>query len=508
MAEKESDIPDMIDHTEVEEKKEEKKEKEEKRDERKDNRKDPRLDTKKDSSDNEVVNLDEINVNKLKNPELKVALNQALEERESQITKINEIEHQKSQLEKEKTEISQQLNEEKELHNKAKSEIIDLTKKLTTYETKVNELQDLNAEYSTMLSTSVCSMTSTEDCDKPYVLVIFDNSCSKVVEEMYLLDRFRIKEDKSITSVLDLAKRVEDQKFIEFLLGFNKIVVCLGQKDLISGAKYNQVFKTLHRTLVSLGDKIDITVSVVQIQPNGNDGKRAFPSMYNNLLKNQKLRGVNTIEMNTLDKYTNMEILSEDMFTVNQLGAVVMAKTICDNVKATTIKPKLVSHTPKQIPPNIEINAPANAAAGTSSNVLTPANTTAGSHAGAPNKDNTRVRESAGKENQSTNIADDDEIYSEIFLVPLGLTGLIIGKGGDTIRKLRRDTGCKELRVDSYDDGGEERDAVYITGKIKANEKAKNEILSIISSAKSNNKRSSTSTSSNQSKFRRPQPNE
>ena len=453
----------------------------------------PKKETKRRSNANQSVDpvdLDEVDIEKLAKPALKGALKQALQERAQLNTDLDDANTAKAQLENDHSECAMTITElknensaqSKEIErlkgintackselDKMKADKEEMVSQLAKAEKRVDDLQNLNAEY----RKNACQMdeqnspTVSNDTAKPYVLLIFDASYKQIANGLSSTT-LRFKEQDDTRSIGDLVKRINDPNFIDYLINFNKLVICLGQMDIMDGETYRDIYKKLHRALVNLCDKISIDITLIEIQPNGNDGKRMQVDMFNEMIRNQKLKQVNTISMKELNSYANYEILEENMFTPNSLGIKTMIEIIQNNLTATMIKPVKKA--------SAEGSATETA---TSSKTLT-SNSYASKAASKGTSKPKDPKSYQSKENEDPY----DPMLSEVMLLPDGFAGLIIGKGGKNAHSIKNNTEVKHLRVDKFEDAGKESDAVYITGTASNIEKAKSDIRRRIADAR------------------------
>jgi len=62
-----------------------------------------------------------------------------------------------------------------------------------------------------------------------------------------------------------------------------------------------------------------------------------------------------------------------------------------------------------------------------------------------------------------------DSVFNEDFKIPDRLVGLVIGRGGEQIKKLQADSGCK-IRIASESDGTDERSCTLTGSQHTINE--------------------------------------
>ena len=320
---------------------------------------------------------------------------------------------------------------------------------LTLAQARLTDTRKLNAEFLAKLVTMDGDGASCADTDRPKVLIAMDQTSAEIMKH---INNSEINFDchKSIHSINDLVKEIENDTFVNSLLQYHKFAICLGSKDIANGASSDVLYKKLHRSLVQLRDKIDIELMLIHIPPNAN--KMFHVSVFNAKLSNQKMPKVTTVHADVLQDYANDQILADDQITLLPEGAIVLAKHICKSIKLPTQLPK---------------------------KVIRP----------APSDTPTPVAPKSIPEKNYTS----SEV-SEILMLPDGSVGRIIGEKGAVIKGIREDTGAS-VRIDTYEEGDTKNEAAYLRGDKSSVEKAKAEILRIIMNINNNKRGSNVSIS-------------
>ena len=221
-------------------------------------------------------------------------------------TETTTIRNQYTDSTKSNTDLKAKLKQEREIKNTSIQE-------LTLTQAKLSDSRKLNAEFVAKLATIDCDGSPSTDNVRPKVLIALDDTSSEIMKHLNKSE-INFVNPKDVHSVDDLVKSIHDDTFIDSLLQYHKLIICLGNKDIAEGVLSDTLYKNLHRSLVALQDKVDIEVLLVQIPPNGN--KLFHVSVYNAKMSNQKMAKVTTALAIDLEDYSNEQILDSGQITL------------------------------------------------------------------------------------------------------------------------------------------------------------------------------------------------
>ncbi len=258
---------------------------------------------------------------------------------------------------------------------------------------------------------------------------------------------------KNVHSVCDLKNEFVNQKFINTLSEYHKVVIMLGILDIKNGVQAQAVFTNLIQSLRMIKSKIDIAIDVLHIPQISAKGKNYDVDIFNLRLTNMKTE--NRVEILKFDVLFNQPrykvIDGKDGYTLLPEGA----KIIASNINSKLIIPE-------------------------SKAVL------------KENKETISATPKIGKRDEVDQYTSEDEEEQkiiEILTVPEDLIGKIIGEPGTTIKSIIAKSKAF-IKIDTFKERSIERDGAYITGTRESVTKAKEMIQRIADDTEPNKRKS------------------